>query len=60
MRAVRHGTIGDDDRMAHSKVDHAHIIEALEARDADVVEARVREHALNLAEHVRLHVSHLK
>lgn len=60
MRAIRRRTIGDDDRMAHSKVDHAHIIEALEARDADAVEARVRQHALDLAEHVRLHVSHLK
>jgi DNA-binding GntR family transcriptional regulator len=60
MRAIRQHTIGDEDRMAHSKVDHAHIIEALEARDADAVEARVREHALDLAEYVRLHVSHLK
>lgn len=60
MRAIRHRTIGDEDRMAHSKVDHAHIIEALEARDADAVETRARQHALDLAEHVRLHVSHLK
>jgi DNA-binding GntR family transcriptional regulator len=60
MRAIRQQTIGDDDRMAHSTVDHAHIIEALKARDADLVEARVRQHALDLAEHVRLHVWHLK
>lgn len=60
MRAIRQSTIGDDDRLSHSKVDHAHIIEALEARDPDAVEARVRQHALDLAEHVRLHVSHLK
>lgn len=60
MRAIRQRTIGDDDRMAHSKVDHAHIIEALQARDADLVESRVRQHALDLAEHVRLHASHLK
>jgi DNA-binding GntR family transcriptional regulator len=60
MRAVRQGTIGDEDRMAHSVVDHAHILEALEARDADAVEARVRQHAVDLAEHVRLNVSHLK
>jgi DNA-binding GntR family transcriptional regulator len=59
MRAIRQLTIGDDDRMAHSSVDHAHIIEALKGRDADLVEARVRQHALDLAEHVRLHVSHL-
>lgn len=60
MRAIRQGTIGDDDRMIHSVVDHAHILEALAARDADAVEARVRQHAFDLAEHVRLNVSHLK
>jgi DNA-binding GntR family transcriptional regulator len=60
MRAIRQQTIGDDNRMAHSVVDHAHIIEALEARDADAVEVRVRQHALDLAKHVRLNVSHLK
>jgi DNA-binding GntR family transcriptional regulator len=60
MRAIRQRTIGDEDRMAHSVVDHAHILEALEARDADAVEARVRQHAFDLAEHVRLNVSHLK
>jgi DNA-binding GntR family transcriptional regulator len=60
MRAIRQQTIGDENRMAHSVVDHAHIIEALEARDADAVEVRVRQHALDLAEHVRLNVSHLK
>lgn len=60
MRAIRQRTIGDHDRMANSVVDHAHILEALEARDADAVEARVRQHAFDLAEHVRLNVSHLK
>jgi DNA-binding GntR family transcriptional regulator len=60
MRAIRQGTIGDDGRMAHSVVDHAHIVEALQARDADAVEARVRQHAVGLAEHVRVNVSHLK
>ena len=60
MRAIRQTTIGDDERMAHSVVDHAHILEALEARDADTVEARVRQHAFDLAEHVRLNVSHLQ
>jgi len=60
MRAIRQGTIGDDGRMAHSVVDHAHIVEALQARDADAVDARVRQHAVDLAEHVRVNVSHLK
>jgi DNA-binding GntR family transcriptional regulator len=60
MRAIRQGTIGDENRMAHLVVDHAHILEALETRDADAVEARVRQHAFDPAEHVRLNVSHLK
>jgi DNA-binding GntR family transcriptional regulator len=60
MRAIRQQTIGDDDRLTDSAVDHSHIIEALQARDADLVESRVREHALDLAKHVRKHVSHLK
>jgi DNA-binding FadR family transcriptional regulator len=60
MRAIRQRTIGDDDRMALSVVDHAHIIEALAARDADLVEARVRQHAFDWAEHVKLHVAYLK
>jgi DNA-binding GntR family transcriptional regulator len=60
MRAIRQGTIGDDQRMAHSAADHVRILEALEARDADTVEALVRQHAFDLAEHVRLNVSHLK
>src|ERR1700735_866768 len=47
MRAIRQGTIGDDDRMAHSVVDHAHILEALEARGAAAVAARGRAHAFD-------------
>lgn len=60
MRAIRPGATEDEDRMALSVVDHAHILEALEARDADAVEARVRQHAFDLAEHVKLNVWHLK
>lgn len=60
MRAIRQQTIGDDGRLAHSSADHSQIIEALQARDGSLVESRVRQHALDLAEHVRLHVSHLK
>jgi DNA-binding GntR family transcriptional regulator len=56
MRAIRHSTIGDAGRMARSVVDHMHIVEALEARDADLVERYVRQHALQLAEHVRTHL----
>jgi DNA-binding GntR family transcriptional regulator len=55
MRAIRHSTMGDSGRLSRSVVDHTHIVEALEARDADLVERHVRQHALDLAEHVRLH-----
>ena len=53
MRAIRARTMAEGDRANRSIVDHAHIIEALEARDADLAERLVREHTLNLHEHVR-------
>ena len=49
MRAIRGRMIGEDDRPERSIVDHMHIIEALEARDAEVAERLVRDHALDLA-----------
>jgi DNA-binding GntR family transcriptional regulator len=60
MRAIRGRTIGDDDRAERSIVDHIHIIEALEARDAELSERLVRDHALDLADHVRRTVEHLE
>ena len=59
VRAIRRRTIGDEDRPERSIVDHMHIIEALEARDADLAERLVRDHALNLARHVEETVQHL-
>jgi DNA-binding GntR family transcriptional regulator len=59
MRAVRGGTMGHDDRVAQSVVEHVHIIEALESRDAGLVERHVREHAVHLADHVAKHISYL-
>lgn len=59
VRAIRRRTIGDDDRVERSMVDHLHIIEALEARDPDVAGRLVRDHALNLARHVGQTVTHL-
>ena len=53
MRAIRARTMGEGDRVRRSIVDHAHIIEALEARDADLAERLVREHTLNLHAHVQ-------
>lgn len=52
MRAIRARTMGEGDRISRSMVDHMHIIEALEARDEDLAERMVREHTLNLHDHV--------
>ncbi len=60
MRGIRTRTIADDDRAKRSIVDHMHIIEAIEARDTDLAERLVREHALNLASHVREHAEYLE
>ena len=59
MRSIRRHTIGDDDRAQRSIIDHMHIIEALEARDADLAERLAREHTLNLARHVEENVDWL-
>ena len=59
VRAIRRRTIGDDGRVERSMVDHLQIIEALEARDPDIAERLVRDHALNLAQHVEQTVTHL-
>lgn len=59
MRSIRMRTIGEKDRAHRSIIDHMHIIEALEARDTELAERLVREHTLNLAEHVRNHVHYL-
>jgi DNA-binding GntR family transcriptional regulator len=52
VRAIRGRMIGEDDRAERSMVDHMHIIEALESRDAELAERLVRDHALDLAEDV--------
>lgn len=59
MRGIRARTIGEKDRAKRSIIDHLHIIEALERRDADLAERLVREHTLNLAAHVEKHVTYL-
>ena len=60
MRAIRAKTIGEQDRASRSIVDHMHIIEALEARDADLAERLVREHSFGLAEHIEKYVDYLE
>jgi DNA-binding GntR family transcriptional regulator len=52
VRSIRHRTIGENQRFEKSIVDHIHIIEAIEARDAELAERLSRDHALALAAHV--------
>ena len=59
MRAIRSRTIQDDDRAQRSIIDHARIIEALEKRKTETAENLVREHALQLADHVAKNVRYL-
>ena len=60
MRSIRARTIGEKDRADRSIVDHLHIIEALEARDTELAERLLREHTLNLADHVEQYVDYLE
>ena len=53
MHAVRQRAMGEGDRVTRSIVDHMEIIEALEAREADVAASKVREHTMRLHDHVR-------
>ncbi len=59
MRAIRRTTIGERDRAVKSVIDHMRIIHALEVRDACLAERLVREHAMNLAMHIEMHVDYL-
>ena len=59
MQSIRMCTIGEEDRLNRSIVDHTHIVEALEKRQTALAEKLVREHTLNLAEHVNKHVTYL-
>ncbi len=60
IRGIRARTISESDRAAKSIIDHIHIIETLEQRDADAAERLVRNHALNLADHVAKTVTYLE
>jgi DNA-binding GntR family transcriptional regulator len=59
MRSIRARTIGEKDRVQRSIIDHMNIIEALEARNADLAERLSREHTLGLAAHVEQNVHYL-
>jgi transcriptional regulator with XRE-family HTH domain len=56
IRSIRDRAISEDRRFERSMVDHMHIIDALEARESDLAERLVRDHALSLADHVAQHV----
>jgi len=53
MRAVRNRAMAEGDRISRSVADHMHIIEAIEAREADLASTLVREHTMRLHDHVR-------
>lgn len=53
MHAVRRRALEENNRASRSVVDHNAIIEALEARDADLAAQLVREHTMRLHTHVR-------
>lgn len=59
MRSIRQQTIGEDNRVERSIIDHMHIIEALEKRDTELAERLVRQHTLELAAHVEQNVHYL-
>lgn len=59
MRMVRVRAMKAGDRAERSIVEHSSIVEALEARDTELVERLVREHTLHLAEHIEKHVDYL-
>jgi DNA-binding GntR family transcriptional regulator len=60
MRSIRSQTIKERNRASQSIIDHMRIIEALEDRNTDLAERLVREHALNLAEHVKQYADYLE
>jgi DNA-binding GntR family transcriptional regulator len=52
MHAVRRRAMGEGDRASRSVADHMEIIEALEARDAELASRLVREHTMRLHDHI--------
>jgi len=57
VRGIRQITIGYDDRIQQSIVDHLAIIEALERRETENAERFSREHTLGLARYVEKHAA---
>ncbi|PUB76170.1 MAG: GntR family transcriptional regulator [gamma proteobacterium symbiont of Ctena orbiculata] len=57
MRAIRSRSVKERRQLADSVVEHVHIIEALEKRDAVLAEKLVREHTDHLSTHVKKYVT---
>ena len=53
MRSVRARAMAEGDRVKRSIVDHMHIIEAIESRDAGLAGELVRDHTMRLHDHIR-------
>ncbi len=60
MHAIRSATIHQSDRTTRSIIDHGLIIDSLVARRTEVAERMVRDHALELADHVRENIDYLQ
>ena len=53
LKAVRRKGMADTSRAGQSVVDHMHIIEAIEGRNADLASDLVRDHTMRLREYIR-------
>jgi len=60
INSIRSRTIRERHRVTDSIIDHMHIIEALEKRDAELSERYVREHTNQLKEHINKYVDWLE
>lgn len=60
IHSIRSRTIRERQRVTSSIVDHMHIIESLEKRDAELAERYVREHTNELREHIQNYVDWLE
>lgn len=59
MRAIREITLKHESRARRSIIDHMKIIDAIEAREADLASSLVREHTMGLAAYVEKHCDFL-
>jgi len=59
INSIRSRTIRERQRVTNSVIDHMHIIEALENRDAELSEQYVRSHTNDLKEHINNYVDWL-